>query len=48
MAVEFIEKRGHKIQPLRTIPAGNKATLKIPQHLEVISGDLRNIEQLLS
>jgi hypothetical protein len=43
-----IENRGHKVEPLRTIPSEKKSELKIPDHLQVIDGDVEDIEQLLS
>ena len=46
--VGHIEKRGHKIEPIRTIPANKKAALRIPNSCQVIDGDLSQIEHLLS
>jgi hypothetical protein len=46
--VGHIKKRGRRIEPTRTIPAKKAATLKIPDHLQIINGDLSRIEQLLS
>lgn len=46
--IGHIERRGHKIEPTRTIRAKNRAALKIPDHLNIIDGDLDGIEKLLS
>jgi hypothetical protein len=46
--ISLIEKEGHRIQPMQTIPANRKAALEIPSHLQVIHGDISQIEQLLS
>lgn len=46
--IGHIEKRGRKLMPIRTIPAKKKTALKIPNDLQVINGDLSQIEQLLS
>lgn len=47
VVVGLIRKHGVKIGPVRTIPAQRKAKLKIPEHLQVIDGDLSQIEGLL-
>jgi hypothetical protein len=44
----FIEKRGHKTTPARTIPAAVKKSLNVPDHLEVRAGRIDNLEALLS
>lgn len=46
--VGHIEIRRRRIEPTRTIPAKKAAALKIPDHLQIINGDLSTIEQLLS
>lgn len=45
--IGHIERRGKRIEPIRTIANGN-AAFKIPGHLQLIHGDLSKIEQLLS
>ena len=45
---EFIEKHGAKLRASRTISSQAKRRMNIPNHLQVISGDLDNIEQLLA
>lgn len=42
-----IDKRGPKVAPARTIPAATKLGLEIPEHLEVLHGQLDDIEDLL-
>lgn len=43
----LIRKSGEKLKPLRTIPVNVKARLRVPEHLEVIHGNLGQLEQLL-
>jgi hypothetical protein len=43
----FIEKHGQKLAPVRTIKADTKRLLDEPDHLNVINGQLENLEQLL-
>jgi len=43
-----ITKHGQKLKPVRTIPAKMKSSLKIPGHLEVIQGNVDDLERLLS
>jgi len=45
---EFVEKRGSRLQPKRKISAEAKAQLEVPQHLQVIEGDLDELEHLLA
>ena len=45
---EFIEKRGSKLRPKRKISAEAKAQLEVPLHLQVIEGDLDELENLLA
>ena len=40
----FIEKRGAKTVPARTIPAASKRALDLPEHLEVRPGRIDNLE----
>lgn len=40
----FIDKRGAKARPARTIPAVSKHALDVPEHLEVRSGTIENLE----
>jgi hypothetical protein len=40
----FIEKRGAKTAPARTIPAASKDALELPEHLEVRPGRIDNLE----
>lgn len=40
----FIEKRGAKAQPARTIDAAQKATCDMPEHLEVRRGTVDDVE----
>ncbi len=42
-----IEKRGPRASPARTIPAGVKLKLAIPEHLEVVPGSVDEIEEAL-
>jgi hypothetical protein len=44
---ELIHKRGHKLEPSRTIPASFKSDLFIPGHLQTIEGRLAELEGLL-
>ena len=44
----FIEKQGSKLKASRKISAKMKSTMTIPDHLQVIPGDLNQIEQLLT
>jgi hypothetical protein len=44
---EMMMKAGARVEPERRIPAGVKARLEIPQHLELVRGDISNIEALL-
>ena len=43
----FIDKRGPKTPPSRTISATSKQALDIPEHLEMRSGTLDNLETIL-
>jgi hypothetical protein len=43
----FIDKRGAKTAPARTIPAASKETFDVPDHLEVRSGRIENLEASL-
>ncbi len=43
----LIEKRGPKAEPLRKISRHVKKTHVIPEHLEVLEGQLRDLERLL-
>jgi hypothetical protein len=43
-----ITKHGRKLKPARTIPAKMKSSLNIPGHLEVIQGNVDDLERLLS
>lgn len=45
---ELIEKRGSKLKPKRSIPAKVKSKVDIPEHLEVLDGDLDELESLLT
>jgi hypothetical protein len=40
----FIDKRGAKAAPARTIPAGVKKGLDVPDHLEVRIGRIHDLE----
>jgi hypothetical protein len=44
----FIEKRGKKLRPKRTISADRRTNLKVPSHLEVIEGTLDDLEKLFA
>jgi hypothetical protein len=44
----FVRMHGARIQPIRRIAARKKAKLEIPQHLQVIDGELDQIEELLA
>lgn len=43
----FIEKRGDRAAPARTIPAETKLALAIPEHLEVRVGRIERLEEAL-
>lgn len=45
---QFIEKREFRLEPARTIPAQVKSALKVPRNLEIIQGDLADLERLLA
>jgi len=47
-AVGLLEKRGKRIEPLKTIPSEMWAKLKMPEHLSVIQGKVSEIESLLA
>ena len=42
-----IEKRGSRARAARIIPSATKLELEIPEHLEVITGTLSQVEDLL-
>jgi len=44
----FTDKAGHKIEPIRRVPAQMKKTLSIPDHLEIVHGRLENVDELLA
>jgi len=44
----FVEKNGHRQKPIRRISASQKSRMTIPNHLEIVEGDLNQIEQILS
>ena len=48
VVVGSIRKYGIRIEPIRTISAQRTAKLKIPEHLQVIDGELNQIEDLLA
>ena len=43
----LIDKRGDKAPPVRTVPAPVKRTLQMPGHLEVRSGSVGSVEEIL-
>jgi len=43
-----ITKHGQKLKPVRTITANVKSNLKVPWHLEIIEGNVDDLERLLS
>jgi hypothetical protein len=43
----FIEKRGDKAKPTTTIPSAVKERLDVPQHLEIRTGIIDNLEAVL-
>jgi len=43
---EFVEKRGKKLKPRKKISAEIKSQLEIPEHLQVIEGNLDQLESL--
>ena len=47
-AVGLLEKRGKRIEPLKTIPSEMRARLKMPEHLSVIQGKVSEIESLFA
>ena len=44
----WIEKRGEQAPAARILPAASKMQLEIPEHLDVLSGSLDQIEELLT
>jgi hypothetical protein len=44
----LIQKNGTKLKPSRIISAGVKSKLNVPKHLSVITGTLRELEELLA
>ena len=44
----LIDKRGVKAPPVRTIPAAVKEKYELPQHLEVRTGQIDNLEAILA
>jgi hypothetical protein len=44
---EVISKQGRKLRPVRNIPAAIRSKLKIPAHMQRISGRIENLEILL-
>jgi len=48
VAEQFLKKRETKLKPIRKIPARIKEGLKIPEHLQVIPGELGELERLLA
>ena len=44
----FIRKDGAKLVPSRIVSAEAKRGLRVPPHLEVVSGKLEHLEQLLA
>jgi hypothetical protein len=44
----FLEKHGAKLKPIRRISAKEKSRMRTPHHLEVIPGDLENLEHSLA
>jgi hypothetical protein len=46
--IGLIEKRGRKIDPVRRISAQAKATMNVPDHLQIIEGPLDQLESRLS
>ena len=44
----FIEKHGRKLRPRRKISAEQKSKMKVPYHLQVIDGELDDLEKLLA
>jgi len=44
----FIRKDGARLVPVRIVSAATKRALRVPAHLEVVSGKLEQLEQLLA
>lgn len=44
----FIRKDGARLVPVRIVSAATKRGLRVPAHLEVVSGKLEQLEQLLA
>jgi hypothetical protein len=44
----LIETTGKKLQPIRTIAAELQSKLRIPEHLQILSGRLEDIDRLLT
>jgi hypothetical protein len=42
----IVDKRGPRAKPVRTVPAAVKATLTLPEHLEVRTGTLDDLERI--
>jgi hypothetical protein len=47
VVVGFVRKRGRRIEPVRMISVQERSKLTIPEHLQVVEGELTQIEQLL-
>jgi hypothetical protein len=43
----LIQTTGEKLQPIRTITAESQSKLRIPEHLQILTGRLEDIERLL-
>jgi hypothetical protein len=44
----FVRTHGARIEPIRRIPAGRKAKLKMPEHLHLMEAELSQLEELLT
>lgn len=44
----FLEKSGKRLRPQRKISSKQKALLRIPDHMQMIEGELGQIEQILA
>jgi hypothetical protein len=48
LAARFIEKNGTKLKALKQISAWQKSRLRIPDNMEIVEGNVDQIEQVLS
>jgi hypothetical protein len=44
----FTDKSGHKIEPIQRVPARVKKSLSIPDHLQIIRGQVKDLARMLA